>query len=257
MAISNNNKPAHLKPVEKFDFFHDERVRSVFYQFLTLAFVVGVGWYLFTTTAHNLEVRGMGSGFDFLGVEAGFDPDFKLVAYEAGVGTYGDIFIIGILNTIYISFLSIIATTILGFTIGVLRLSSNWLVAKVALAYVEVFRNTPLLIQVVFWYIGIFSLLPKVNKSIDLSGGSGSILLNNRGLYMPWPEPGELLWLTGLALVIAIAATVVIRRWAHKRQDETGKTFPAVLLSIGLIVLLPTATYFMTGSPLGMGYPDT
>ena len=124
MAANINSKKSSVrKPVEKFDFFNDERVRSVFYQLLTLVFVVGIGWYLFTTTAHNLEVRGMSSGFDFLGVEAGFDPDFKLVAYEAGVGTYGDIFIIGILNTIYLSFLSIIATTILGFTIGVLRLS--------------------------------------------------------------------------------------------------------------------------------------
>jgi general L-amino acid transport system permease protein len=197
----------------------------------------------------------MGSGFDFLGVEAGFDPDFKLVAYQAGIGTYGDIFLIGILNTIYISFLSIIATTILGFSIGVLRLSSNWLVARVALAYVEVFRNTPLLIQVVFWYIGIFSLLPKVNKSIDLSVGSEVVLLNNRGLYMPWPEPGDLLWITGLAIVVAVAAVIILRRWAHKRQDETGKIFSTLMPSIGLIVLLPATAYLMTGSPLSWDIP--
>lgn len=254
-ATINSNKPVHRKPVEKFDFFNDERVRSVFYQFLTLAFVVGIGWYLFTTTAHNLEVRGMSSGFGFLSVEAGFDPDFKLVAYQAGVGTYGDIFVIGILNTIYISFLSIIATTILGFSIGVLRLSSNWLIANVALTYVEIFRNTPLLIQVIFWYIGIFSLLPKVKQSIDLSAGSEVVLLNNRGLYMAWPEPGDLLWLTGLALLVAITAVFFFRRWAHKRQDETGKIFPILMPSIGLVVLLPTAAYLMTGSPLGWDIP--
>lgn len=251
----HSKKPVHLKPVEKFDFFHDERVRSVFYQLLTLAFVGGFGWYLFSTTAHNLEVRGMGSGFDFLSVEAGFDPDFKLLEYQAGVGSYGDIFIIGILNTIYISILSIIATTILGFTIGVLRLSSNWLVSMVSLAYVEVFRNTPLLIQVVFWYIGIFSLLPKVRKSIDLSAGSEVVLLNNRGLYMPWPEPGDLLWLTGLTMVVAIAAAFILKSWAHKRQDETGKIFPTLMPSLGLIVLLPAAVYLMTGSPLGWDIP--
>jgi general L-amino acid transport system permease protein len=255
VANINSKKPTNLKPVEKFDFFHDERVRSAFYQFLTLVFVGGIGWYLFATTAHNLEVRGMSSGFGFLSVEAGFNPDFKLVAYEAGIGTYGDIFLIGILNTLYISFLSIIATTILGFSVGVLRLSSNWLVAKVALAFVEVFRNTPLLIQVVFWYIGIFSLLPKVRQSIDLSAGSEWVLLNNRGLYMPWPEPGELLWLTGLALIVAIVAVFILRRWAHKRQDETGKIFPTVMPSIGLIILLPAVVYLMTGSPLGWDIP--
>lgn len=255
-AIIDPKKSVPLKPVEKFDFFHDERVRAVFYQFLTLALVCGIGWYLFTTTAHNLEVRGMGSGFDFLSVEAGFDPDFKLLDYEAGVGSYGDIFVIGILNTVYISILAIIATTILGFTIGVLRLSGNWLVSNVALAYVEIFRNTPLLIQVVFWYIGIFSLLPKVKQSIDLSGGAEVVLLNNRGLYMPWPEPGDLLWLTGLALLVAIAAVVFLRRWAHKRQDETGKIFPTLMPSIGLLVLLPAITYLLTGSPLTWDLPE-
>jgi general L-amino acid transport system permease protein len=255
-TIIDPKNSAALKPVEKFDFFHDERVRSVFYQILTLAFVGGIGWYLFTTTAHNLEVRGMGSGFDFLGVEAGFDPDFKLLEYTAGIGTYGDIFVIGILNTLYISVLSIIATTILGFSIGILRLSSNWLVSMVALAYVEIFRNTPLLIQVVFWYIGIFSLLPKVKQSIDLSLGSEVILLNNRGLYMPWPEPGDLLWLTGLAIVVAVVAVFMLRRWAHKRQDATGLIFPTLIPSVALIVLLPGTVFLLTGLPLSWDLPQ-
>jgi general L-amino acid transport system permease protein len=256
VAVSDSRRESqHLKPKEKFDFLNDERVRSVFYQLLTAAVVGWIGWYLFTTTAHNLEVRGMDSGFGFLGVEAGFDTDFKLIAYEAGIGTYGDIFLIGVLNTLYISFLTIIATTLLGFTIGVLRLSHNWLVSKVALTYVEVFRNTPLLIQIIFWYTGIFSLLPKVKQSLDLSAGSEVVLLNNRGLYMPWPIAGDLLWLTGLALVIAIVAVVLFKRWAHKRQDATGQTVPTFLPSAALIVLLPGLVYLMTGSPLGWDVP--
>ena len=256
MAVSDSRRESqHLKPKEKFDFLNDERVRSVFYQLLTAAVVGWIGWYLFTTTAHNLEVRGMDSGFGFLSVEAGFDTDFKLIAYEAGIGSYGDIFLIGVLNTLYISFLTIIATTLLGFTIGVLRLSHNWLVSKVALTYVEVFRNTPLLIQIIFWYTGIFSLLPKVKQSLDLSAGSEVVLLNNRGLYMPWPIAGDLLWLTGLALVIAIVAVVLFKRWAHKRQDATGQTVPTFLPSAALIVLLPGLVYLMTGSPLGWDVP--
>jgi len=251
----SHKQSEHVKPKEQFDFFNDERVRSVFYQLLTVAVVGWIGWYLFTTTAHNLQVRGMDSGFGFMGVEAGFDTDFKLIAYEAGVGTYGDIFLIGILNTLYISFLAIIASTILGFTIGVLRLSHNWLISKVALAYVEIFRNTPLLIQIIFWYTGIFSLLPKIKSSLDLSGGSEVVLLNNRGLYMPWPVPGDLLWMTGVALVVAIIAVVVFRRWAHKRQDVTGQIVPTLLPSVALIVLLPGIVYLMTGSPLGWDVP--
>ncbi len=256
MAVADSRKQSeHIKPKEQFDFFNDERVRSIFYQLLTVAVVGWIGWYLFTTTAHNLEVRGMGSGFGFMGVEAGFDTDFKLIAYEAGVGTYGDIFLIGILNTLYISFLAIIASTLLGFTIGVLRLSHNWLISKVALAYVEIFRNTPLLIQIIFWYTGIFSLLPKIKNSIDLSGGSEVVLLNNRGLYMPWPVPGDLLWMTGVALIIAIIAIVIFRRWAHKRQDITGQIIPVFLPSAAVIILLPGIVYLVTGSPLGWDIP--
>ena len=256
MAVGDSRKQSeHIKPKEQFDFFHDERVRSVFYQLLTAAVVGWIGWYLFTTTAHNLEVRGMDSGFGFMGVEAGFDTDFKLIEYTAGIGTYGDIFLIGILNTLYISFLAIIATTILGFTIGVLRLSNNWLVSKVALTYVEVFRNTPLLIQIIFWYTGIFSLLPRIKNSLDLSAGSESVLLNNRGLYMPWPVPGDLLWMTGVALIIAIIGVVVFRRWAHKRQDATGQIVPTLLPSAAVIILLPAIVYLLTGSPLGWDIP--
>ena len=256
MAVDDSRKQSeHIKPKEQFDFFHDERVRSVFYQLLTAAVVGWIGWYLFTTTAHNLEVRGMDSGFGFMGVEAGFDTDFKLIEYTAGVGTYGDIFLIGILNTLYISFLAIIATTMLGFTIGVLRLSNNWLVSKVALTYVEVFRNTPLLIQIIFWYTGIFSLLPKIKNSLDLSGGSEVVLLNNRGLYMPWPVPGDSLWMTGVALIIAIIGVVMFRRWAHKRQDATGQIVPILLPSAAVIILLPAIVYLLTGSPLGWDIP--
>ena len=256
MAVGDTRSEfVHTKPKEKFDFFHDERVRSVFYQLLTAGVVGWFVWYLVSNTAQNLEARGMKSGFGFLGVEAGFDTDFKLIEYTVGIGTYGDIFLIGILNTLYISLLAIIAMTILGFAIGVLRLSSNWLVAKVALTYVEIFRNTPLLIQIIFWYTGIFSLLPKVRKSYDLSGGSEVILLNNRGLYMPWPVPGDLLWMTGLALVIAVVAIIVFRRWAHKRQHETGQIVSVFLPSAALIILLPGTVFLMTGSPIGWDIP--
>jgi general L-amino acid transport system permease protein len=125
----------------------------------------------------------------------------------------------------------------------------------VALAYVEIFRNTPLLIQIIFWYTGIFSLLPKVRKSYDLSGGAEVILLNNRGLYMAWPVPGDLLWMTGVTLLFAVIAAAILKRWARQRQDATGQVFPIFLPSAALIVLLPGAVYLMTGTPLSWDLP--
>ncbi len=256
MAVSDKNKDyVHIKPKEQFDFFHDERVRSVFYQFLTAAVVGLAAWYLISNTAQNLESRGMHTGFGFLKVAAGFDSNFKLISNEPGVGTYGRIFVIGVLNTLYISALAIILSTVFGFFIGVLRLSSNWLVSKVALTYVEIFRNTPLLIQIIFWYIGVFSLLPKVRNSIDLSGGAEVLLLNNRGLYTAWPVPGDLFWITGVTLIIAIIAVVILKRWAKNRQDKTGQIFPTFVPSAALLIFLPGIAYFMTGMPLDWDIP--
>jgi len=256
MAVDNrSNKSVRTKPKQRFDFFHDERVRSVLYQFLTAAIVGWFAWYLISNTAQNLQARGMNTGFSFIHTAAGFDTDFKLISYEPGVGTYGRIFLIGALNTLYVSALAIIASTMLGFAIGVLRLSNNWLVSKVSLAYVEIFRNTPLLIQIIFWYIGVFSLLPRVKNSIDLSAGTELVLLNNRGLYMAWPMPGDLLWMTGVALVIAIIGVVVFKRWAQKRQDVTGQSFPTFLPSVALLILLPGTVYVLTGMPLSWDIP--
>ncbi len=256
MALSDSSKESeHIKPDEQFDFFQDERVRSVFYQFLIAAAVGCFIWYLAGNTAQNLEARGMHTGFGFLNVAAGFDSSFKLISNEPGVGTYGRIFVIGALNTIYISVLAIILSTMLGFLIGVLRLSKNWLVAKVALAYVEIFRNTPLLIQIVFWYIGVFSLLPRIKNSIDFSGGAGVLLLNNRGFYMPWPIPGDLLWLTGVATLIALSAIIILKRWSKNRQDSTGKIFPTFMISAAVLIFLPGIVFVLTGMPLTWDIP--
>ena len=239
-----------------FSFLYDERVRSIFYQLLTACTVGWLAWYLITNTAHNLDVRGMNTGFGFLTATAGFDTDFKLLEYEPGVGTYGRIFLIGCINTLLVSAFAIVASTILGFFVGVLRLSSNWLVARLALAYVEIIRNTPLLLQIIFWYVSVFSILPRVKKSLDLSGGAEVVFLNNRGLYMAWPIPGDLFWMTTTAFVAAAVGAFILRRWARKRQDETGQQFPTLAASAALLIFLPGAVYLLTGSPLEWDVPS-
>ncbi|MFK5997323.1 MAG: ABC transporter permease subunit [Rhodobacterales bacterium] len=252
---ANSKAETRVRPKEEFNFFQDQRVRSAFYQLLTAGIVGWLAWYLIGNTAHNLEVRGMNTGFGFINSSAGFDTDFKLIDYTPGVGTFGDIFIIGALNTLLISFLAIIASTILGFIVGVLRLSSNWLVAKVALAFVEIFRNVPLLIQIVFWYIGVFSLLPRVKQSLDLSFGTGRVILNNRGLYMPTPITGDLFWMIPFAFVVAVIGAVLYRRRARKLQDQTGKQTNTLLPSLAAIILLPLIVFLATGMPLAWDVP--
>lgn len=256
MAIDDAGKSAAgMKPKEKFDFFNDERVRSIFYQVLTACVVGWLAWYLISNTAQNLEARGMNTGFGFLSATAGFDTDFKLIEYEPGVGTYGRIFLIGCINTLLVSFFAIIFSTILGFIVGVLRLSSNWLVARLALTYVEVVRNTPLLLQIIFWYVGVFALLPRVKNSIDLSAGAEVMFLNNRGLYAAWPVPDDLFWMTIVAFVAAIIGVFLLRRWAHKRQDQTGKQFPIFSASLGLLIIFPWLVYLVSGSTLNWDVP--
>lgn len=246
---------SHRPPKERFDFFQDQRVRSVFYQLLTAAIVGWLAWYLITNTSQNLQTRGMATGFDFMDVSAGFSVDFKMIDYVPGVGTYTDIFIIGALNTLLISFFAIILSTLIGFLVGVLRLSDNWLVSKVALAYVEIFRNVPLLIQVVFWYIGVFSLLPAVRQTVDLSFGAERLLLNNRGLYMAWPVPGDLFWMTILAFIIAVIGAFLYRRRAHKLQENSGQQINVWLPSLAAIIILPLITFIATGRPLDWDIP--
>jgi len=233
-------------------FLYDERVRNFFYQLLTAGTFAWLVWYLFTNTSHNLEVRGMKSGFGFMLQTAGFDTDFKLIEYTVGTGTYGRIFIIGCLNTLFVSVFAIVASTGIGFFMGVMRLSKNWLIARLALAYVEILRNVPLLIQIIFWYLGVFSLLPKVKQSADFLGIA---FLNNRGLYMPSPVPGDLFWMTMTAFVVGVVAAFLIRRWARRRQEQTGQQFPSFWAGLGVVVILPGVVYLGTGMPLAWDLP--
>ncbi len=256
MAVSDSRKELErLKPKEQFNFFQDERVRSVFYQLLTAFVVAWVVWFLVSNTADNLERRGLSFGLGFLDVAAPFDPDFKLVSFTPGIDTYSRIFLIGILNTLYVSFLAILGMTFLGFFLGIMRLSSNWLISNVALAYVEIARNVPLLLQIIFWYSVIYAVLPRIKQSLDLSFGAELVFLNIRGLYVPWPVAGDLLWFTFIALVIAIVAAWVFRRWAQKRQDITGGKFPTFLPTAAIVIGFPGLVFLMTGSPLAWDIP--
>jgi general L-amino acid transport system permease protein len=232
---------------------NDERNRSVFYQIIVFGLIASAIWYLYANVTHNLEQRGMLPGFEFLSTTAGFSIAWTIIPFDA-TRSYGYVYLVGILNTLIVSLIAIVLTTLLGFTVGILRLSKNWLVSTMAAWYVEIIRNTPLLLQILFWYLGVFALLPRPKQSWELL--SNMFFLNNRGLYFPAPVPGEAFWVTGLTIIAAIVATYMLAVWAKKRFIATGERFPVGLTSLGILVGAPIFVFLVTGSPLGFTYPE-
>jgi len=237
-------------------FWNDPQFRSIFFQVVVLVAVIGFGWYLFVNTTANLERQGIASGFDFLNSTAGFGIIFHLIPYSEE-STYGQVFLVGLLNTILLSGLGVILATIIGFIVGIARLSTNWLISRMATVYIETLRNVPLLLQIFFWYFAVLRAVPSPRQSYNLGD---AIFINNRGIYIPKPVFGEGFWLVLAGLIAGIVGTVVIHRWARKRQEATGEQFPVFLTGLGLIVGLPilgiiAAAIIHGGVPLSFDYP--
>ncbi|ODT05654.1 MAG: amino acid ABC transporter permease, partial [Kaistia sp. SCN 65-12] len=229
-------------------------MRGYVYQIALVAIVVFLVWSAASNAIENLRAQKIASGFGFWHNAAGFDVNQKLIPFSASGGsTYGDAFIVGLLNTLLVAGLGIIFATFLGFFVGVARLSNNWVISKLAMIYVEVIRNIPLLLQLFFWYNAVLKPLPNPRQSIELPAGA---LLNNRGLYLPDPHLGPGGSLIVWAFLIGLVATLVFRSWAHKQQAATGRQYPIGLVALGLIVILPTLVYFVMGRPVTFVYPE-
>jgi general L-amino acid transport system permease protein len=240
-----------LKP-SKPPIWNDPKYRALFFQFIL---IIGVGYVIYSivaNTLNNMEARGISTGFSFMSETAGFDILQSLIPYNSD-STYGRTFVVGILNTLLVSVLGIFLATILGFTIGIARLSNNWLLAKLATVYIEIFRNIPLLIQIFFWYIVVLRAMPSTRDSLSLFE---SFFLNIRGLSFPAPVTESSFIYTTLTFVIALIAIFILKRWAKKRQQATGQPFPVLLTSLALLILAPLLIFFITGSPLTWDVPE-
>jgi general L-amino acid transport system permease protein len=231
--------------------FSSEKIRGIIWQVLLLLAVGLGGWYLFSNTQTNLARSNIQVGFDFLGREAGFEIAESLIGYSA-TDTYGRAFLVGVGNTLYVAFIGIILSTILGTVVGIARLSQNWLVRKLASAYVEVMRNIPLLLQLFAWYVFFTELLPGVRQSINIGGLA---FLSQRGLRFAWPVDHPAFLYAGIALLAGIVAFLFYRSLARKRQQETGKQLPLALPALGLILGLPVIAWLVGGAPTELEIP--
>lgn len=230
----------------------DPQVRGWLFQIIAVIVVVAIGWYLFHNTQHNLQQRGIISGFGFLEQSAGFGISQHLIDYQES-DSYGRVFVIGLLNTLLVSGIGIVLATVLGFILGVARLSPNWLISKLATVYIETFRNIPPLLQIFFWYFAVFLPLPGPRQGISIGD---AFFLSNRGLNMPSPTIAEGFWPFFIAVIIALAAIWVMARWARQRFEATGKGFPTLISSLVLVVALPGLAMLVFGDPFHWEVPE-
>jgi general L-amino acid transport system permease protein len=226
---------------------NDQRVRGRIYQTLLLACVAALACGAIYNAVTNMQARGMPMGFGFWNEVAGFDINLHLISYT-NLSTYGRAFWVGLLNTLLIAVICIPLATLLGFAIGVARLSPNWLLSRLALVYTSILRNIPLLLLLLFWYNAVLKSLPGPRQSISMGD---VVFLDNRGLYLPMPVPREqTVW-----FISAIAAALILaagfREWARRRQERTGEQAPSTLVAVGLILGLPAIASVAGGAPFG------
>jgi general L-amino acid transport system permease protein len=225
-------------------FLNDPVVRGVIYQIVTAVLVVGFAVWIIGNTAGNLAAQNKTTGFDFLWRTAGFDISFSLLPWSRS-SFYWEAFLVGITNTLLVAFIGIVLATILGFTLGIARLSSNFIISRLATVYVETIRNIPLLLQLFFWYFAVLKAMPAVRESIALPFDT---FINQRGLFVPRPIADEQFGFVWIGVALAIAAVVVMRGWAKRRLEQTGKRFPVFIAAIALFVVITGLTWLVSGA---------
>ena len=232
--------------------YNRPKIRAVFYQLVVLVALLWLGFEIALNAKANLDAQKITSGFGFLDNTAGFGINQSLIAYNEA-DTYARVFFVGLLNTLLVAAIGIVLATILGFFVGLARLSPNWLVARLAGGYVELIRNLPLLFQLLFWYLAVLGTLPGPRQSISLFG---EIFLNNRGIIVPAPVAGEGTGAVIAVFALSVIATVALRVWAKRRQMRTGRQFPLFWAGLALVVGPPFAALVAMGFPIGFESPE-
>ena len=231
---------------------YDPKLRGLLYQaglVVVLVLILAMAGYY---AAGNMARQNIPLSFDFLSQTAGFEINQTLVPYSA-VSSYGQAFLVGLLNTLLVSAVGIVFATVIGFVIAVLRLSQNWIVSRLATVYVELFRNIPLLLQLVFWYNVVLKSLPPPRQSLSVFGLA---FLNTRGVIIPKPIFADGAGMVGLAFLLGLVAAFGFRAFAKRKQAATGQQSPVLVVGLALVIGLPLLAYFVFGRPISLEVPQ-
>jgi general L-amino acid transport system permease protein len=248
----SSDLPAQPRPA-RVVFYNDPKVRSITYQLVLCTVVALLVYGAARNAIDNLARAQIASGFGFWDQTAGFDISQTLIEYSSRGSTYGRAFWVGLLNTLLVAGLGIVFATIIGFIVGISRLSTNWLLAKAAGGYVEIIRNLPLLLQLLFWYNAVLKALPDLRESIVIPGG---VIFNNRGFFLPLPILKGGLGFVELSLLAGVVAAIAFYVWARKRQERTGQRAPVLVVTLLLVIGLPLVVFAVVGRPIGFEFPQ-
>ncbi len=249
MSIDINDRD---EDSSKVSIWNDPKARGLFFQAILIAVIVYLIWALVDNTVRNLAARKIASGFGFLNTTASFGINQVLTDYTEE-SSYGAAFIVGLLNTLLVAGVGVFLATLIGFSVGIMRLSKNWVVAKIATVYVETLRNIPLLLQIFFWYFAVLRAMPDKRSKASLFD---TFHINVTGIWMPKPLPQDGFNIVVIALLIGIVLAFFVNKWAKKRQAKTGQQFPMGWAALALIIGLPFVVYLILGSPLEWAYPE-
>ncbi|MFL6935832.1 MAG: amino acid ABC transporter permease [Xanthobacteraceae bacterium] len=233
-------------------FYNDPKLRGIFYQIVLFAVVLWLGYEFVVNARDNLRAANIATGLGFLDRTAGFSINQTLIPYTES-DTYGRVFVVGLLNTLLVAVIGIVLATILGFVVGISRLSSNWLLQRIAGAYVELIRNLPLLFQILFWYLAVLGALPGPRQSISIFG---EVFINNRGAFIPRPIVEEGAGAVFAAFGAAVLLSIGVRVWARRRQEATGQQFPVGWTAAALIVGVTLLAWVATGFAISFEKPE-
>ncbi len=226
---------------------------NVALQAALLVIVVGLAVAAAHNAAQNMARANIAHGFGFWNNTAGFDISQTLIDYSSSTSTFGRAFWVGLLNTLLVASIGCVLATILGFIIGIARLSRNWLVSRLAGSYVELIRNIPLLLQILFWYNAVLKSLPELRGSVALPFGG---FLNNRGLFLPRPVFAPDFGAVVIAIAIGVVAAIGLYFWARRRQERSGEQVRILWMMLTAIIGPPLVVFIVAGRPLSFGIPD-